>query len=54
MSDSIHERIATLKKEREDGLLLITEFGSTLYGTRGPNSDTDYKGIFVPTFRNWF
>ena len=23
-------------------------YGSKLYGTDNPNSDTDYKGIFVP------
>lgn len=25
------------------------EFGSTVYGTRLPTSDTDYKGIFIPS-----
>ena len=28
-------------------LLYLTKYGSKLYGTDNPNSDTDYKGIFV-------
>lgn len=28
--------------------LLVTEFGSTIYGTRVPSSDQDFKGIFIP------
>lgn len=27
-------------------------FGSHLYGTNTPESDIDYKGIYLPTFRN--
>lgn len=30
-------------------LLFLTKFGSHLYGTNGPNSDTDVKGIFLPS-----
>lgn len=29
-------------------LLYLCKFGSHLYGTAGPNSDVDYKGIFLP------
>ena len=29
-------------------LVYLTEFGSTLYGMNSPESDIDYKGIFVP------
>lgn len=29
--------------------LMRVEFGSTLYGTRTPNSDLDYKSVFVPS-----
>ena len=28
--------------------ILVTEFGSSLYGTRLPTSDQDFKGIFIP------
>lgn len=28
--------------------IFVTEFGSTVYGTRVPTSDTDYKAIFIP------
>lgn len=30
-------------------IIMLCEFGSQLYGTAGPDSDTDYKGIFMPT-----
>lgn len=29
-------------------LLYLTEFGSVLYGTNTPSSDTDLKGIYSP------
>lgn len=32
--------------------ILRTQFGSTLYGTRTPTSDIDYKSIFIPTARD--
>ena len=28
---------------------MLTKFGSHLYGTNTPESDTDYKGIFIPS-----
>lgn len=31
--------------------ILEIKFGSTLYGTRTPDSDTDFKGIYLPTAR---
>lgn len=34
---------------KEHNVICIMEFGSSLYGTNTPNSDTDYKGIFLPT-----
>jgi len=30
------------------------EFGSTVYGTRLPTSDTDYKSIFIPSKRDLY
>lgn len=39
-----------LKQITEDyDIILIMKFGSQLYGTNTPESDTDYKGIFIPT-----
>jgi hypothetical protein len=32
--------------------LIRLEFGSSLYGTRTPESDTDYKGVHVPEARD--
>ncbi|MFA5753336.1 MAG: nucleotidyltransferase domain-containing protein, partial [Bacteroidales bacterium] len=28
------------------------KFGSVLYGTNTPESDTDIKGVFLPTYRD--
>ena len=36
-------------KEKGVELVYLTKFGSHLYGTDTENSDTDYKGIFVPS-----
>ncbi len=30
-------------------VVYITQYGSKLFGTNNPNSDTDYKGIFIPS-----
>ncbi len=30
-------------------VLYVTMYGSKLFGTDNPNSDTDYKGIFIPS-----
>jgi len=40
-------QLEKLIKERD--VILIMRFGSHLYGTDTPKSDTDYKGIFIPT-----
>ena len=32
-----------------EDLILITYFGSRLFGTSTENSDVDIKGIFIPT-----
>jgi predicted nucleotidyltransferase len=33
-------------------LIFKCEFGSTVYGTRVPDSDTDYKAIYIPSGRD--
>lgn len=33
-------------------ILFSTYYGSKLYGTAGPNSDTDIKGVFLPSKRD--
>jgi predicted nucleotidyltransferase len=40
--------------ERNPGykIIYITLFGSLLYGTNTPNSDVDFKGIFVPPLKD--
>lgn len=34
---------------KEKDLILKIEFGSKLYGTNTPNSDTDYRSVFIPS-----
>jgi len=33
-------------------VLFKTIFGSQLYGTNTPNSDVDYKGVFLPNLKD--
>ena len=35
-------------------LIYLVKFGSHLYGTSSPESDTDYKGIYLPSKRTCF
>lgn len=35
-------------------ILMLSKFGSHLYGTNTENSDTDYKGIYLPTENDMF
>lgn len=35
-------------------LIFRTEFGSTVYGTRIPTSDTDYKSVYIPKKRDLY
>jgi hypothetical protein len=41
------------KKCENEGveLIYLSKFGSHLYGTNTENSDTDFKGIFLPSFK---
>ncbi len=41
--------IKNLEKEHNFKVLYLTKYGSKLYGTDNKNSDTDYKGIFIPS-----
>lgn len=38
--------------KKNERLLFLTSFGSKLYGTNTPSSDTDYKGLFLPTLED--
>ncbi len=35
-------------------ILMRTQFGSHVYGTNLPTSDTDFKGIYIPTKRDLY
>ena len=38
--------------EQHGTLIMLTRFGSHLYGTDTPKSDVDYKGIYIPYQKN--
>lgn len=42
----------TLVKTGQAKTLVLMKFGSHLYGTNTPASDTDYKGVFIPDMRD--
>ncbi|OGE64274.1 hypothetical protein A3I48_00800 [Candidatus Daviesbacteria bacterium RIFCSPLOWO2_02_FULL_36_7] len=33
-------------------IIFLTQFGSHIYGTSTPQSDLDYKGIYLATYRD--
>jgi len=37
---------------KEHNVILLTRFGSHLYGTNTPSSDVDYKGIYIPSLED--
>ena len=43
----VKEALKKFEDEHGARILYLTEYGSQLYGTNNPNSDTDYKGIYV-------
>jgi len=45
---NIKNLIKNFEQEQNCQVVYITMYGSKLYGTDNPNSDTDYKGIFIP------
>ncbi|CAA6800821.1 MAG: Thioredoxin, phage-associated [uncultured Sulfurovum sp.] len=45
---NIKKLIQNFEEEQNCQVVYITMYGSKLYGTDNPNSDTDYKGIFIP------
>ena len=52
MDNTIASIITTFEKGHNAKVVYITMYGSKLFGTDNPNSDTDYKGIFVPSKRD--
>ena len=45
----IEQFIKDFEKQYNYKVIYITKYGSKLYGTDNPNSDTDYKGLFIPS-----
>ncbi len=45
---NIKKLINNFEKKHNCKVVYVTKYGSKLYGTDNPNSDTDYKGIFIP------
>ena len=48
----IEQFVQEFEEEYNYRVVYVTEYGSKLYGTDNPNSDTDYKGIFIPTLKS--
>jgi hypothetical protein len=49
MDNAIKQIIYEFQQEYHAKIVYITMYGSKLFGTDNPNSDTDYKGIFIPS-----
>ena len=47
--DDVIKQASDLCKEKGHWLLYLTKSGSHLYGTSTPESDRDYKGVFLPS-----
>ena len=47
MIDKIIEEIKT-----KGELVMVCRFGSHMYGTDTPDSDTDYKGVYIPHIKD--
>jgi len=45
---NINKLINDFENKYNYQVIYVTQYGSKLYGTDNPNSDTDYKGIFIP------
>lgn len=45
-------KVLDLCKKHDAVLLYLTRFGSHLYGTSTPDSDFDYKGVFLPSLKS--
>jgi hypothetical protein len=44
----IEQFIKEFEEQYNYRVVYVTQYGSKLFGTDNPNSDTDYKGIFIP------
>ena len=45
----IEQFIKDFEEKYNYKVIYITQYGSKLYGTDNPNSDTDYKGVYIPS-----
>jgi predicted nucleotidyltransferase len=48
-NETIKNLIKKFETKEDCNVVYITQYGSKLYGTDNPNSDTDYKGVFIPS-----
>ncbi len=46
---NLKQIIKDFEQEHNAKIVYITMYGSKLFGTDNPSSDTDYKGIFIPS-----
>ena len=49
MIKNLEDVLNEFKNKYNCKVVFVTQYGSKLYGTDNANSDTDYKGIFIPS-----
>ena len=52
MTENIRKTIMKIEDENDVKVVYLSYSGSKLYGTHSKESDTDYKGIFIPSHRD--
>lgn len=52
MKVEVMKKIHEMFKKDDSKMVYLTKFGSHLYGTSTPSSDSDYKGLFFPSLRD--
>lgn len=52
MNKDLHDKLKQFEQEENCTIVYVTQYGSKLYGTNNPKSDTDYKGIYIPDKRD--
>ena len=50
--DTVDTLIRSFEMHQRAKVIYVTVYGSKLFGTDTPDSDTDYKGIFIPSMQD--
>ena len=52
MEKELKLKLQEFEAQHNCTVVYVTKYGSKLYGTDNPNSDTDYKGVFIPNMND--